>query len=64
MALRERAVASKTLVCLLQGIVGYHTTVELRNENAVTGTVMSVDANMNVSLEDAVFTTLDGNETR
>ena len=63
MSLVDRALVCKTLVCLLQGLEGYHTTIELRNENSVTGTIESVDARMNISLTNATFNTLAGNKT-
>ncbi len=39
----ERIQSSKTLVCLLQGLVGVVTTLELRNEIVVEGTIAHVD---------------------
>ena len=60
---RERATACRTLISLLQGIEGYHTTIELRNENSVTGTIEAVDGFMNINLSNAIFHTLDGRST-
>ncbi len=39
----ERIQSSKTLVCLLQGLVGVVTSLELRNEIVVEGTIAHVD---------------------
>ncbi|XP_037281898.2 U7 snRNA-associated Sm-like protein LSm10 [Rhipicephalus microplus] len=50
---RERALVAKSLVLMLQSLRGRQTTIELRNELSVWGTVESVDAFMNVDLSDA-----------
>lgn len=42
----ERVRSCKTLTCFLQGLEGQWTTVELRNEITVTGTVVFVDNKM------------------
>lgn len=42
----ERARSAKSLVCLLQGVQGRHTTLELRNEITVVGKIASVDDRM------------------
>lgn len=39
----EQLQSSKTLVCLLQGLEGVVTTLELRNEMVVKGTIAHVD---------------------
>eukprot|EP00041_Stephanoeca_diplocostata_P010196 m.162365 g.162365 ORF g.162365 m.162365 type:complete len:158 (-) comp18066_c1_seq1:292-765(-) len=44
-----------TLTCLLQGMQGIETTVELRNESTVSGKIISVDSYMNTIIGDAVF---------
>ena len=46
----------KTLSCLLQGMLGVRTTIELRSDAEVTGTIQSVDGHMNVSLTDVTLT--------
>lgn len=43
MAMRERALATKTLVSLVQGLEGKVTTVDFRDETSVTGKIDSVD---------------------
>ena len=43
---RERQKSANSLVCLLQALAGQCTRLELRNEIAITGTVISVDCNM------------------
>jgi len=45
----------KTLACLLQGMLGVRTTIELRSDAEVTGTIRSVDAHMNTSLTEVVL---------
>ena len=52
-----------TLVCLLQGLKDVHTTVELRNENSVKGTIAHVDAYMNITMTNATFKVFAGKET-
>lgn len=63
-SVREKTVLSNTLVCLLKGIEGKSTTVELRNESTVYGRIDSVDRMMNIQLSNAKFTTLQGKEAR
>lgn len=60
----EKAISCKSLVCLIQALVGEVTTVELRSEAVVYGTVSSVDAFMNVSLTKAIFTDPAGRSSR
>ena len=43
---RERQKSASSLVCLLQALAGQCTRLELRNEIAITGTVIGVDCNM------------------
>jgi len=57
MSLQERAKSAKTLICLLQSIVGQKTRIDLRNDNYLVGTIESVDSFMNIELSDAVMTT-------
>ncbi len=42
----EQVKCCQTLVCLLQSLTGTRTTIELRNEISVEGTVSSVDLHM------------------
>uniref|UniRef100_A0A224ZBG9 U6 snRNA-associated Sm-like protein LSm2 n=1 Tax=Rhipicephalus zambeziensis TaxID=60191 RepID=A0A224ZBG9_9ACAR len=60
---RERALVAKSLVLMLQSLRGRQTTIELRNELSVWGTVQSVDAFMNVDLSDATVVGPTGEET-
>jgi len=46
MAMHERHKSCTTLVCLLQALEGCTTTVELRNEIVVQGTIQHVDHRM------------------
>ncbi|XP_037075754.1 U7 snRNA-associated Sm-like protein LSm10 [Pollicipes pollicipes] len=64
MSAREKFYSCNTLVCLLQGLKGYRTTVELRNEAEVFGTIASVDGFMNVTVEGATFTDPSGQRAR
>lgn len=59
---RERAVAERTLVCLLQAVQGHRTTVELRNESSAVGLIENVDGFMNISMSDVKFTKGNGGE--
>lgn len=52
---RDKAIASNSLICLLQEVVGQKTTVELRNESVVRGVVIGVDIAMNVSMTEVEF---------
>uniref|UniRef100_A0A131X8Y5 Putative small nuclear ribonucleoprotein smd1 n=1 Tax=Hyalomma excavatum TaxID=257692 RepID=A0A131X8Y5_9ACAR len=60
---RERALISKSLVLMLQSLRGRQTTIELRNELSIYGTVENVDAFMNVDLSDATVVGPNGEET-
>ena len=42
----EQVKCCQTLVCLLQSLTGTRTTIELRNEITIEGTVASVDLHM------------------
>ena len=61
---RERALSERTLVCLLQAVKGYRTTVELRSESSAEGLIENVDGFMNVSMSDVKFSKQDGNEVK
>lgn len=58
----EKSKTANTLICLLKGLVGCETTVELRNENCVRGTIRDVDSRMNITVSEATFTTPDGRQ--
>nr|XP_050026097.1 U7 snRNA-associated Sm-like protein LSm10 [Dermacentor andersoni] len=60
---RERALVAKSLVLMLQALRGRQTTIELRNELSVWGTVENVDAFMNVDLCDATVVGPNGEKT-
>ncbi|KAM9737579.1 U7 snRNA-associated Sm-like protein LSm10 [Menidia menidia] len=62
-SLRERGLAQGSLVLLLQGLQGHVTTVELRDEGAARGRLLSVDAFMNVRLQDVLFRDRGGRST-
>ncbi|XP_015257550.1 PREDICTED: U7 snRNA-associated Sm-like protein LSm10 [Cyprinodon variegatus] len=63
-SLRERTIAENSMVILLQGLQGQETTVDLRNECAARGRVVSVDAFMNIRLEDVLYRDRRGQSTR
>lgn len=63
MSKRERFKSRNSLICLLQGITGKRTTVELRNESSVTGWIEIVDGFMNITMTDAHFTGPSGGRT-
>ncbi|XP_068603599.1 U7 snRNA-associated Sm-like protein LSm10 [Brachionichthys hirsutus] len=54
-SIRERTIAENSMVVLLQGLQGEVTTVDLKNESTARGRVVSVDAFMNVRLEDVLY---------
>lgn len=58
----EKSKTANTLICLLKALVGRETTVELRNENCVRGTIKDVDSRMNITVSGATFTTPDGRQ--
>ena len=57
---RERFLITNTMVCLLKAVEGLKTTVELRNEKQVTGTVIKVDGYMNITMKNVVYETMKG----
>ena len=61
-SLREKYKSTNSLICLLQGIMGRVTTVELRNESSARGKIDNVDGFMNVKMTNVLFTTPDGTE--
>ncbi|XP_068189225.1 U7 snRNA-associated Sm-like protein LSm10 [Antennarius striatus] len=54
-SIRERTIAENSMVVLLQGLQGEVTTVDLKNESTARGRVVSVDAFMNIRLEDVLY---------
>ncbi|XP_003736982.1 U7 snRNA-associated Sm-like protein LSm10 [Galendromus occidentalis] len=57
---RDKAVAVRSLLCLVQALEGRETTVDLRNETEVVGTIEVVDGRMNIQMSDAVVTMPNG----
>ena len=60
---REKFLIKNTLICLLKTVEGKVTTVELRNENSVTGTIDHVDGFMCISMSNVCFKTMAGKMT-
>ncbi|XP_069695314.1 U7 snRNA-associated Sm-like protein LSm10 [Periplaneta americana] len=52
---KEKHFMYNGLVCLVQGLEGKYTTVDLRNESSVTGKIEQVDGFMNIVMTEAVF---------
>ena len=59
-SLRERHKACNTMLCLIQGLVGQETTIELRNEDSACGKITQVDGFMNVDMENVTYRTHSG----
>ncbi|GFR24977.1 sm domain-containing protein, partial [Trichonephila clavata] len=55
MSSRERAISSRTLVCLLQGLAGKVVHIDLRDETTITGKVDNVDGYMNIEMSNVDF---------
>ncbi|XP_034017178.1 U7 snRNA-associated Sm-like protein LSm10 [Thalassophryne amazonica] len=53
-SIQERSIVENSMVVLLQGLQGEVTTVDLRNETTARGRVVSVDAFMNIRLEEVL----------
>ncbi|KAI4492515.1 hypothetical protein M0804_002306 [Polistes exclamans] len=53
---RERYYFYNSLSILLKAVVNKQTTIDLRNEASVYGTVEHVDASMNIVMKDCLFT--------
>ncbi|XP_074645805.1 U7 snRNA-associated Sm-like protein LSm10 [Tubulanus polymorphus] len=62
--LREKVIVQNSLLCLLKGIQGRITVVELRNESEVCGRIDYVDAFMNTNMSNVVFSDPFGKETK
>ncbi|XP_054159061.1 U7 snRNA-associated Sm-like protein LSm10 [Oppia nitens] len=57
---RERAKSAKTLICLLQSLIGRRTRIDLRNDNHLMGVIDGVDSFMNTELSDCTIHDMDG----
>ena len=57
-SVRDRTKIENSMACLLRGLVGKRTTIELRNEDSINAVIDHVDSNMNVDLSDATCTSL------
>ncbi|XP_015920428.2 U7 snRNA-associated Sm-like protein LSm10 [Parasteatoda tepidariorum] len=57
---RERALSTRTLVSLIQGLEGETTTVDFRDETSVKGKIQSVDGYMNIEMTDVTYTAPSG----
>ncbi|KAF7492318.1 hypothetical protein SSS_10141 [Sarcoptes scabiei] len=55
----EIAKSTRTLICLLQSLIGEKILIELRNNHFVLGTLQSVDCYMNMELIDTLVWSLD-----
>ncbi|KAG8039119.1 hypothetical protein G9C98_003426 [Cotesia typhae] len=56
----EKFALYNNLSILLQAVKGYKTTIDLRNESYVYGTVEETDAFMNVTMKNSFFTNSNG----
>ncbi|KAG8588372.1 hypothetical protein GDO81_005961 [Engystomops pustulosus] len=63
-SVKERTIAENSLIILLQGLHGLVSTVDLRNESSVTGTIINVDAFMNIRLKKVTYTDRHGQEAK
>ncbi|XP_070840998.1 U7 snRNA-associated Sm-like protein LSm10 [Chaetodon trifascialis] len=63
-SIRERAITENSMVVLLQGLQGEVTTVDMKNESTARGRVVSVDAFMNVRLQNVLYRDRRGQLTR
>lgn len=55
----ERSIQN-TLVCLIHGLIGRRTTVELRNEDKIFGEIEDVDEYMSIDIKNALYTSARG----
>uniref|UniRef100_A0A1X7VC31 Sm domain-containing protein n=1 Tax=Amphimedon queenslandica TaxID=400682 RepID=A0A1X7VC31_AMPQE len=60
MATSSKKQSLRTLLCFLQGLQNCKTTVELRNEITIKGTIVNVDDKMNTTISGAEYKYLDG----
>ncbi|KAM5182040.1 U7 snRNA-associated Sm-like protein LSm10 [Mantella aurantiaca] len=63
-SIKERTIAENSLVILLQGLHGQVTTVDLRDESSANGSIVNVDAFMNVRLAKVTYTDRQGKESK
>ncbi|KAG8534528.1 hypothetical protein GDO81_019217 [Engystomops pustulosus] len=63
-SVKERTIAENSLIILLQGLHGLVSTVDLRNESSVTGTIINVDAFMNIRLKKVTYTDRHGQDAK
>ncbi|XP_044142663.1 U7 snRNA-associated Sm-like protein LSm10 [Bufo gargarizans] len=63
-SVKERTIAENSLIILLQGLHGLVTTVDLRNESSARGTIINVDAFMNIRLQKVIYTDRHGQEAK
>ncbi|XP_072275890.1 U7 snRNA-associated Sm-like protein LSm10 [Pyxicephalus adspersus] len=63
-SVKERTIAENSLVILLQGLHGHTTTVDLRDESSAKGSVINVDAFMNVRLAKVTYTDRQGKKSK
>ncbi|CAH2221903.1 U7 snRNA-associated Sm LSm10 [Pelobates cultripes] len=63
-SVKERTIAENSMVILLQGLHGYVTTVDLRDESTARGTITNVDAFMNIRLANVTYKDRQGKEAK
>lgn len=49
------------MVCMVKGLEGDYTTIDLRDESCVTGKIINVDGYMNIEMEDCYYYNTRGN---
>ncbi|KAK7791716.1 hypothetical protein R5R35_000290 [Gryllus longicercus] len=59
---REKFYSYNTLVCLIEGLEGKYTTVDMRNESFVYGKIMQADGFMNLVMSDVTYVDGRGSE--
>ncbi|XP_030074525.1 U7 snRNA-associated Sm-like protein LSm10 [Microcaecilia unicolor] len=59
-SIKERTIAENSLIILLQGIHGYVTSIDLRDESTAKGRILNVDAFMNIRLAEVTYTDRKG----
>ncbi|XP_045604647.1 U7 snRNA-associated Sm-like protein LSm10 [Procambarus clarkii] len=57
---RSRHKELNTLTCLVMGLTGWRTTVELHNDAFVSGLITEVDVKMNMEIANARYTDVNG----
>ena len=56
--MRERARTFNSLACLLKGLIGHVTTVDLRDGSSCVGRILQVDSIMNTTMSNVVFSSI------